>query len=195
MLTRFVLLGFLATTQYLAHAESGCGADMSLLMDMAPEEFNQGESGWRSIADIEGCEGEAADIISTYRKGLERHLQSLRHHEAQLRAAAGQNEAAIALLRYLLDTVDDEATVLYHKAEIAFLARDYDALVAARDNLLALPKPEGFDAAVEAFKQRYPDYPPPVWPTNLNVVEGFVKCFSKPYSQAYSYDCQPQDVR
>lgn len=176
-----------------AQGEPSCDFDRAAAFALSPEAFNNDrELGWRALADREGCEAEAAELLKAYRiQQIDRQRASIMHHEAQLRAATGQNEAAIALLRDLLDIVDDEATELYHKAEIAFLSRDRDALLAARDDLLALPKPEGFDTAVEAFKQKYPDYPPPVWPTNLKVVEGFIACFDKPYSEAYSSVCQP----
>lgn len=174
-----------------AFADDLCSVDISALMNMAPQDFDDGEEGWRQISDQEGCQSTAADVISTYRAKLKAHEASLMHHEAQLRAATGETEQAITLLEGAISRTDDRTMVAYHKAEIAFLKQDYDALIAAREELSSVPKPEGFDEAIETFIKTYPDYPPPVWPANLNVVEGFIACFDETYTQAYSTACQP----
>jgi hypothetical protein len=80
----------------------------------------------------------------------------------------------------------------YHEAELAFLARDMGALKAARDRLAGVPKPDGFDQGVEAFKMKYPEFPPPTWPMNLDVVDGFINCFDMPYAEAYKFSCRPE---
>ncbi len=193
MLTRISALFLALFLCGHAAAEPDCSYDADVLMSLSPEAFNDDldRTGWRKLADREECVAVAADLLKTYRLRLDSERGSILHHEAQLRAALGQADVAITLLQDLLQTTEDESTRAYHKAEIAFLLQDRDALVAARDKLLAVPKPEGFDQAVENFKQKYPDYPPPVWPTNLNVIDGFIACFDKPYSEAYSQACRP----
>ena len=173
-----------------AFADDLCSVDKSALMNMAPQDFDDGEEGWRQISDQEGCQSTAADLISTYRAKLEAHEASLMHHEAQLRAATGETEQAITLLEGAISRTDDRPMVAYHKAEIAFLKADYEALIAAREELASVPKPEGFDEANERFRIAFPDHPPAVWPMNLDVVDDFIACFDSPYSEAYWGECK-----
>lgn len=182
------LLLVLAVTQ----ATPACrGADAAMLV-LPLEEFDQSEQGWRSLDDG-GCEATAAEAIARYRElnaaALEGRDRTLLWHEGQLRAAAGQIEAAIPLLLARRDE-ESEADQAYVDATVAFLRQDRAALLAARDRLAALPEPDGFAAAVERFRQNYPDYPPPTWPTNLNVVDGLIACFGRPYGEAYG--CRPE---
>ena len=64
---------------------------------------------------------------------------------------------------------------------IAFLNRDRAAFDAARARLAAVPKPAGF-----TFNG--PDGKPlPIrWPLNMNVFEGFDRCWGQPYKAAYA---------
>jgi hypothetical protein len=65
-------------------------------------------------------------------------------------------------------------------ATIAFLRGDRPALLAARTALAALPRPADF--APRDVQGR------PVamnWPPNLNVVDGLLACFGRPYAEAY----------
>lgn len=195
MRLRFLFLALGLAAGGHAAAAPDCSYDEAALMSLSPRAFNDDadRAGWRGLADREACIAAAADLLKNYRlRQMEGPLSSVLHHEAQLRAATGQTEEAVQLLRRVLDIAEDDASKAYHKAEIAFIEQDFGALVSARDELLAVPMPEGFEQGVEEFKQKYPDYPPPVWPTNLNVVEGFIACFDEPYSVAYSEACGPE---
>jgi len=155
-------------------------------------DFDQTEHGWRSL-DGEGCERLAAEAIRRYREvnaeALGAHADTLLWHEAQLRAAAGETEAAIGLMLRSREQESD-ATQPYTDATIAFLRRDREALLAARERLVSLPVPETFARAAARYAETYPDLPPLNWPLNLDVVDGLIACFDQPYREAYSCDAQ-----
>ena len=174
-----------------------CAYDAGAMLALDVETFDSTpETGWRVVGNVPGCEAAGADLLALYRAqktGLSADDEAgLLHHEFQLRAASGQTDAAIGIARRLIDIRADDAVMrAYHEAELAFLSGDLEALTAARTRLAAVPKPEGFEKGVEAFKAKYPDYPPPVWPINLDVVDGFINCFGKPYAEAYKFSCRP----
>ncbi|MEM1037348.1 MAG: hypothetical protein AAGI14_11370 [Pseudomonadota bacterium] len=171
-----------------------CAHDATEMMQLSIEAFDKTpDSGWRTVGDIEGCEGTAADLIEAYRARIEDHRRGLIHHEAQLRAAAGETEKALNLFDQLIEFKTDAANLAYYKATRAFVARDRLALEAARAELAAVPPPDGFLEGVERFKLKYPDMPEPIWPLNLDVVEGFLNCFDRPYREAYSDECRDKD--
>jgi hypothetical protein len=122
-------------------------------------------------------------------------VRTLYWHEAQLRAASGETEAALDLFRITLAMEkhvagpDDPGDAIYNEATIAFLARDKATLLKKRSELASIPMPAGFEKGVEDFKRKFPGAPPPAWPPNLNVVDGLIACFDRPYSEAYSSDC------
>jgi hypothetical protein len=164
-------------------------------MNLTPEQFDQTlGKGWREIGDRPGCELAAADLIAFYRKNrVEAWEASLNWHEAQLRAASGQTAQALELFRKEVAyeaSVHDDADRLYGEATIAFLEHDREALMAKRAELAALPKPDGFEIGIAKFKEKYPERPPPVWPTNLDTVDGLIHCFDKPYAEAYELACR-----
>lgn len=157
------------------------------------EDFDQGDAGWRSL-DKEGCEAVVADAIGSYREQNREALagqdtSTLIWHEGQLRAAAGQTDAAIALM---LQGRDEESDAIqpYVDASIAFLRQDRPALEAAHARLMALPVPDYFTRAAERYAANYPDLPPLTWPLNRDKVEGFLACFDRPYREAYLCDAE-----
>jgi hypothetical protein len=123
---------------------------------MSFQKFDQGvhpvadgprrEWGWREIARQEGCETAVAILISQWR---ERHEASLNpfvrsfiaFHEGQFRAAGGDYPGAIPLIEQGRIAFGDTAGQAYVDAIVAFLRSDRDALIAARDRLLAVPEP------------------------------------------------------
>lgn len=178
-------------------AAAQCREVDAAMLALPLHQFDQTERGWRSL-DAKGCEAVGADAIARYREvNLEalagEDLGTLVWHEGQLRAAAGQTDAAIA---QMLEAHREESDAIqpYVDATVAFLRRDREALLAARERLLALPVPDYFAAAVERHRINYPDYPPPTWPLNRDKVEGFVACFDRPYREAYNCDAQ-ENVR
>ncbi|MEM1150509.1 MAG: hypothetical protein AAGI03_08110, partial [Pseudomonadota bacterium] len=83
-----------------------CYHDRETLLALDFEAFDRDfDGGWRALANESGCEGEAADLVEAYRVGnatTSGQTMGLVHHEAQLRAADGQDRRAISLLRTLL---------------------------------------------------------------------------------------------
>lgn len=159
-----------------------------LAMDIIGFDNTQGQ-GWRLVADRE-CYSEAAQLIEDYR-ARSGGPDFARHHQAQMHAAAEERDKAVALLDQLI--TDAEASeqwtdLYYHRATRAFLVNDLESLQAARANLAAVPAPPGFTEALERFKKQYPDFSPPEWPLNLDVVDAFIACFGKSYNEAYGGD-------
>jgi hypothetical protein len=170
---------------------------LSLSEDAFDQDLSNGGGGWRKVASIPGCEAAAADLIAAYRAQHESST-TLLWHEGQLRAFAGQTERAIPLL---LESKHDPATDLagwndYVDATVAFLRRDREALLSARDRLAARPYPsgEGMPPLVGGMME-VPTQPgqPPMrvrWPPNIDVVDGLVACFERSYKEAYSGRCR-----
>jgi hypothetical protein len=81
-------------------------------------------------------------------------------------------------------------------ATIAFLKRDRVALVEARARLAAVRPMNG--AVVQDGFLSLPTSSGQVvkvrWPVNLDVVDGLVHCFDKPYRTAYGRECRPSDT-
>lgn len=175
-------------------AKVSCVNDRDAILQLDMEQFDRTPgSGWRPIADIDGCEIAAADLIAEYRKTPineddTRTASSLTWHEGQLRAAANQTEQALNLfsntLREKIDNNADVAWNLYVSATMAFLNRDRQALDAAHAELRTLPEPDFWAEASKRTQEKYGFTP--VWPSNLNVVEKFQKCFDTTYREAYS---------
>lgn len=193
---RALCLGVIATLVLCAPATAqtnpACTYDVGAMMRLNAEAFDSTPgSGWRVVGDIEGCETAAAELIAQYRVNrIEAQRKSLLHHEAQLRAAAGQTEAALALLEQVRAQETAAEMLAYRDAEIAFLRNDRVALLAARERLLSIPPPDGFDASVARFRERFPDQKAPTWPLNIEVVDGFIACFGRPYREAYNTPCR-----
>jgi hypothetical protein len=165
-------------------------ANATLALGLAA--FDQDMSGgWRALAQQPGCEGVAADMLYAYRSNLESHLSILYWHEGQLRANIGQIPAAIRLMEQSRKADDRYGWNPYVDATVAFLRGDRAALVAARAALAALPRPDGFRDEVLANGLRV------TWPQNLAVVDGLVRCFGRPYREAYgSPECRaPTEVQ
>lgn len=173
-----------------------CNVDRTAMLRLSPDDFDQNwTKGWRPLASKPQCRVAAADLIGEYRKAnwgkLQPHELHINYwHEGQLRAAAGQTDAAIPLLLAGVgpDSING-AFVHYAMATVAFLQRDLPALEAARARLAALPVPQWYE---EETKKGSTAAPIMKWPLNLDVVDGLIKCFSKPYSEAYGgADCRP----
>lgn len=188
-----------ALAMYAGQAQSlqatpDCSHDRAAMLAMDLDAFDQTyESGWRTLANIKGCEAAAADLIADWRaRNAPDNPSLMRWHEGQLRAAAGDAEGAIQSMRLSAaeeEAAGDMADLAYKQATIAFLERDRDSLTDWRDRLAATPRPEGFDEAADKFEAEYGWRP--LWPSNLNVVDGLIACFDQPYAVAYTTECQP----
>jgi hypothetical protein len=139
--------------------------------------------GWRAIAQHEECTTIAADLIRDYREAHGSTSTILYWHEGQLRASAGSTDEAIRLFEKSRKTDDAYGWNLYADASIAFLKHDLPALLAARAALARLPRPKDFDP-----RDAKGNVVNVTWPLNLNVVDGFIRCFNRPYKEAYG--CQ-----
>jgi len=152
-------------------------ASLSLGYDAFDQDM---DGGWRALARQPGCEGAAADLVHAYRANLESHLSILYWHEGQLRANIGQNAEAIRLMEQSRKADDRFGWNPYVDASTAFLRGDRAALVAARATLAGLPRPAGYEDRVLANGMQV------TWPPNLAVVDGLVRCFGRPYREAYA---------
>lgn len=163
---------------------------------MSFEDFDQGiqpvadgprkESGWREIANQEGCETAVAILISQWRDrhgaSLNPFLQSfIAFHEGQLRAAGGDYSAAIPLIEAGRGAFSDAAGQAYVDAILAFLRSDRDALIAARERLLAVPEPPNWPEMQRAYKEQAGQEMK--WPRNIEATDTLVRCFGKPYGE------------
>jgi hypothetical protein len=184
-----------------AHA---CEYDAAPLLELDFQQFDQDHhNGWRALSyrateDDQSCVQAAADLIGHYR---DRHRDSLKPdqdrllawHAGQLYAELGDYAAAVPLLAESNDS-PDRAFALYAKASVAFLQRDREALLAAREALAALPKPDNWDsperqAERDVFKEKFGLEIR--WPPNLEVVDSLVNCFARSYGEAYGGpDCR-----
>ncbi|MDP3737039.1 MAG: hypothetical protein Q8R02_06600 [Hyphomonadaceae bacterium] len=190
-----VLAAMSAHAQTPQKPAAECGVEpLGRYTKLTFDEFDQTlGGGWRVISKKDGCETAAADLIAGYREEMAQHQAKLEWHEAQVRAAGGDTAKAIELFRSNVafeKSVREERRsqdgILYGEATIAFLENDRATLEAKRAQLAAIPKPDGFDEAVaKAYKDKFPNLKPPTWPLNLEVVDGLIRCFGKPYSEAY----------
>jgi hypothetical protein len=181
------LLAGISPTTALAQPADACAVDRTAALALDVQAFDQGPSGWRSLARP-GCFLAAADLIAAWRAGNPGHSLMLRWHEGQMRAAGGAYAEAIPLFdsarwQGLGDAGVDTGWNLYVDATIAFLRRDRAALATARAALAALPLPTDQPTAA-AFVRTMP--PPARWPDNLDVVDGLVTCFDRSYADAMS---------
>jgi hypothetical protein len=176
----FLAVLLLAAAAAVARAATPCGVELNRTMNLSEAEFDQlRDGGWRMVAAREGCTMAAADLIRSFRRAHRSASHILYWHEGQLRALAGDAEAGAALFAQARQeqAKDRIGWNLYVDASIAFLRGDRAALLAARDALAALPKPEGWGAGS-------PNAAP--WPLNLDVVERLVACFGQGYREAYT---------
>ena len=188
-------LAALATIASLAQADptaaDPCRVDAGALMALGYDAFDQDmNGGWRALAQRAGCREEAADLIRGYRELAQRRMGLLYWHEGQLRAGIGQVEPAIRLFDQARNSTDEDGWNHYVDATIAFLRNDQRGLVQARQKLATMSWPSGLQY-VDEDGTRKPG-PWPGWPANLDVVDGLIACFGKPYAEAYSARCRTQ---
>jgi len=174
----------------LAH----CIPDRERLLALPQEEFDQNIGhGWREVADRPGCEAAAADLLRDY---LQAHPETsnrslLYWHEAQLRGFLGDNDAAIALMdksRVPAGEADRIGWNPYVDATTAFLRGDATALGKARQALAAVSPSPDMPPVKDGFIEMTTPHGRVMrmrWPMNLDVVDGLVRCFGKPYREAY----------
>lgn len=158
------------------------------LLDLPFKQFDQqAGSGWRPLY-ARKCYIEAASLLKAYVKEhptIARKQYMLAFHTGQMFALAGEYPKAIHWMEKgysnrKSDLIDWNAFV---NANIAFLKHDYAALLRQRSLINQEPA--------------MPDQPlVPSWAVgkkmNLDVVDGFIACFAKPYELAYGDSCRRQ---
>lgn len=168
-------------------AADPCPYDQAAMMSQSVRDFDQTPSGWRSVAKTPGCEAGAADLIKAYRRAnWAAHRPAEIHtsywHEGQMRAAAGQDRAAIPLLMAGVNPYPLQGDDLYAQGTIAFLNRDRRGLEEPRARLAALPPPEDWNQMQMAAATHSVEIS---WPPNLDVLDRLLTCFDQPYREAY----------
>lgn len=183
-----------------AEVEGQCinEAERLILLNLDEEAFDQDppSGGWRGIAEKSGCEIAAADLIRDYRELHSSTNTIIYWHEGQMRAIGNDYSEAIALFEKSKKPKEKDLAGWneYVDASIAFLRKDKQALVEAREALAAVEAPPGLDVkdgvleipdnSGKLFKMR--------WPLNIDVVDGFISCFEKNYRGAYGDpECRP----
>ncbi len=178
----------------IAAAPADCAYDKAAMLALPAEKFDQDfKGGWRPLADKVECRPQAAQLLADYRsanwaklKPGELHINYW--HEGQVRALTGQTREAAPLLLAGVDPDGDDIDFTdYALGTVAFLKHDRAALLSARARLAAIPKPAWFDGSLKEAKAVL-GYTP-AWPVNLDVLDGLITCFDKPYAKAY--ECRP----
>ena len=202
-LLRLAVIGLgLAGIAEVAAADK-CSYDESALLALDENAFDQdlanGGGGWRKIGDLPNCQLAAADLIAAYRtKHPSTKSILLSWHEGQMRAMGGQVDRAVPLL---LSSKQDPATDVagwnyYVDATVAFLGNDREKLIQSSERLSAVvyPLASGAPPLVNGYMEMptQPGQPPMKfrWPPNIDIVEGLIACFGKPYTDAY-IACRP----
>jgi hypothetical protein len=164
-----------------APAPDPCPVDRRAMLALGMDAFDQDlGGGWRPLAERPGCQDVAAGLIRAYRDFVQDRIPILTWHEGQLRANLGQTDEAVRLMdRTRRDSGDERAAWWnpYVDGTIAFLRGNRAALIAARDRLAAVPRPADMPADR-------------AWPPNLGVVDGLIRCFGRPYREAYGDLCR-----
>lgn len=162
-----------------------CAYDKDAMLALSQNDFDQNPNGgWRAIAQKDECFIVAADLINEYRTVHALDASILYWHEGQLRATVGDNAEAIALFQMSRSEsgVDSFGWNHYVAATVAFLQKDKDTLMEARELLSRVEKPQNMRPSVDTNGN-------PIefsWPPNLDVVDRFITCFDEPYEVAYS---------
>jgi len=175
-----------------------CGVDEDefyRLMGLPYKEFDQDfRGGWRAIDDKDTCSKVAAHIMKSYltasKNRFDEHALSVKWHTGQVLAGIDRYEEAQAYFEQAYKAAENQADWnLYVDGTIAFIKRDKTALRAARDKLAQIPVPEALKEVRRKFLKDNPNINMPKGfvdePANLSVLNQFITCFDKPYSEAY----------
>lgn len=163
-----------------------CRYDRAAMLALDYDAFDQDMAGgWRGLSN-RGCTAEAANLIRDWRTAHGSDAPDVRllfWHEGQMRVEIGQKQQAIALFERSRKPAEIDrgwGWNLYVDGTIAFLRGDRSGLERARAALAALPRPPELAQTVG------PDGKPIKlqWPRNLNMLDGFRRCWNQPYRQA-----------
>ncbi|HEL5040507.1 TPA: hypothetical protein UOA93_002294 [Stenotrophomonas maltophilia] len=179
-----------------------CSYDRAAMLAMEPGQFDQDlAGGWRPLAD-RGCTREAADLLSAY--GALPKAEGnviITWHEGQLRAELGQTAQAITLMERSHKPVnagDPGYWNAYVDGMVAFLRQDRGALEKARARLVAIPTPTAMAENIKDGRYQFTteggQQVQMPWPPNLDVLDGLLRCFGKPYTEAYGPGCRTPET-
>ncbi|HEY8027644.1 MAG TPA: hypothetical protein VIF60_24100 [Burkholderiaceae bacterium] len=177
---------------------ASCEYDSSRLLGLDEYHFDQDDAGgWRTLASKPGCDLVAADLLRDYRQAHGNAAGILYWHEGQLRALAGQSASAIVLMERSRKPADADRAGWnqYVDATIAYLHKDRSALEQARAKLAAVEPPigDGLPPVKDGYMEVHLDNGRMMkflWPPNIDVVDGLLQCFDKPYEVAYGSECR-----
>ena len=179
-----------------------CGiseAEHGRLMALDKHSFDQNmEGGWRKIANEGNCYSVAGQLIKDY---IDHHnikpqtgSNILFWHVGQMQAYSGQIEDALKYFSMSYDKLADDGTnekewALYAEGTIAFLKKDRESLIKAKNELANYKMSKAKIASINKMKEDNPKIKfPEGYPEkslNLIALEGLLRCFDQPYSNAY----------
>jgi len=182
MFTLSHVVAFALSATGASAVPADCAFDREALLKLDYRSFDQDtQGGWRALAG-KGCDREAADLIRDWRLQHNDNRDILLWHEGQSRAFDGDYEAAASLFEQSRKPAEDRiGWNFYVDGSVAFLRGDMAKLQAARASLAQIPKPldwdvmKGVDGKLLKAK----------WPVNLNVLDGFIRCWGQRYRDAY----------
>ncbi|MDJ0641880.1 MAG: hypothetical protein QNJ15_03600 [Erythrobacter sp.] len=157
-----------------------CSYDLEAMLELDRIAFDQDlDGGWRLLFN-RGCHVEAAELIREWRHEKRDHASILYTHEGQMRAYAGQDREAVALLRLTYKPSDQDVSGwnFYMDGTIAFLERNRKALLRAIERLKAVPSPNTRMVLADGSEAKIK------WPLNLDVLEAFERCWERTYAEA-----------
>lgn len=182
MLTLGHVVAFALSTAGASSMPADCAFNREVLLNLDYRSFDQDtQGGWRALAG-KGCYREAADLIRDWRLQHNDSRYILFWHEGQSRAFDGNYQAAVSLFDQSRRPAEDRiGWNLYVDGSVAFLRGDMPKLQAARSKLAQMPKPLDWDTTTAADGKLLKA----AWPVNLNVLDGFIRCWGKRYRDAY----------
>jgi hypothetical protein len=172
----FFVASLFTAEPVLASKEKPTPAEFQALLKLDYQSFDQNlpEGGWRGIKDQVSA-GQIIDIyhLQSAETLLDWQRRTLYWHAGQVYAGADLENVAIARFEKSFNPdeppEDDFKWNAYVRGTIAFMKRDRSELVRARDDMATSKNPN----------------------VNLSVLEGLLRCFDKPYNEAYGPECRP----
>ena len=185
-MTKAFLAALLLLTPAVRCLASGCEfspAELDKVLALDYAAFDQTENQGARLYAAKGCHLQAAQLTDVWQLHHQSTLESwqarvLHFHAGQLYAQASKDSYGIAVARFQKSSDPREPPSspfgwnAYVAATIAFLQGDLEA---AKTQLLLL----------RAKKNEAND-------KNIAVVEALIKCFGRPYLEAYSPACVPR---
>ena len=186
---KWIFILFFIPLSVFGEEETTCalsGEEFETIVSLPFKEFDQtAGSGWRPFYE-EGCYSVASKLLIRYLTEHPEIAQQqfiLPFHAGQLLAMAGDYEKALPFLEGGYTDIEMEYVNwnAFVDAHIAFITRDKKLLMESRDKISkqpGMPNEQGVPEWAIGKKM------------NLDVVDGFINCFNKPFAEAYENDCR-----